>query len=390
MLKNTGVRTALKLSVAFLFSFVALEAILLIFNDAIFSNSFNVFDPDMGFRVRPYAWVGHDRANEFGFNDRDYPHERRPGTYRILFLSDSYNWMGGRYCNYTALLRRRFEAEFGTRVEVIDAGYSGTHTGEQLPLLKKFGLQYNPDLVVLGFDTGNDFFDAHPKRKRIVYGGALTDIYTDRNFYTTIWGQPLIFRSRLLLFLRERWLVYRYFKPAEPQRPRNPDLPAPVQPDPDCAAADAHLAVSLARDQYLELCHELLQFDDPQRAPIFRSFEKYIFDSLLEMRDVLARRRIGFMVAAYPASFQVDPELRKQILGHFGRQESDYDWDRAQNLLGLFCRENSIEFHDLLPVFRDAQSKGAMLYRYNDDHWSATGNELAARYFHDLLFNRIQ
>jgi hypothetical protein len=205
-----------------------LEALLLVFNDVIFWKSFYVFDSEMGFRVRPHTRVGNNLTNEFGFNDRDYPHERRPGSFRILIISDSYNWMGGLFCNYTALLRNRFQKELGNKVDVISAGYSQTHTAEQLAMLKKFGLQYNPDLVVLGFFTGNDFFDGHPYRKRIVYGGAVTDVYTNKSFYTTVLGKPLMLKSRLLLFLRERWLEYTHSGPAsvprEFQRPPRPSI----------------------------------------------------------------------------------------------------------------------------------------------------------------------
>ena len=43
-------------------------------------------------------------TNAFGFNDRDYPLERRPGTCRILVLGDSFSWAEGQRGNYTAIL----------------------------------------------------------------------------------------------------------------------------------------------------------------------------------------------------------------------------------------------------------------------------------------------
>ncbi len=119
--------------------------------------------------------------------------------------------MGGQENNYTALLEKSFDQDFGPgRVAVISAGYSQTHTAEQLIALEKFGLQYQPDLVVLGFFAGNDFYDADPDRRRIVVGAATTDIFLDRDFYHVILGQPLVFQSRLILYLREIWDVYRH------------------------------------------------------------------------------------------------------------------------------------------------------------------------------------
>jgi hypothetical protein len=54
-------------------------------------DSFFLFDPDLGYRVRPHA-LG---SNSLGFNDREYPVARTPGIPRIMVVSDSYNWMGG-------------------------------------------------------------------------------------------------------------------------------------------------------------------------------------------------------------------------------------------------------------------------------------------------------
>ena len=111
-------------------TFLAFEFLLLAFNDLIFQRALYMFDPDLGFKVRPYAVYGNERANEFGFNERDYPHGREPETFRVLILGDSFNWSGGQKGNYTALLDRRFEQEFGEgRVEIICAGYPQTHTG---------------------------------------------------------------------------------------------------------------------------------------------------------------------------------------------------------------------------------------------------------------------
>jgi hypothetical protein len=108
---------------------------------------------------------------------------------------------------------------------VINAGYPGTHTGEQLALLKKYGLQYQPDLVVLGFFVGNDFKDADLWRRRIVVGGATTDIDIREGQETTLFGQPLVPQSRLYLFLKEQWSTYKYLQAQ--QQPQNSLL---VQP----------------------------------------------------------------------------------------------------------------------------------------------------------------
>ncbi len=87
------------------------------------------------------------------------------------------------------------------------------HTVEQLAMLKKYGLQYNPDLVILGFFAGNDFRDADPNRKRIIVNDLYVDI--DRNKELIIFGYPIIAKSRLLLFIQQKYQVWHSLKKAK-------------------------------------------------------------------------------------------------------------------------------------------------------------------------------
>ena len=93
------------------------------------------------FRVR--AHFPNDEGtltNQFGFNDRDYPLRKPEGTFRILVVGDSFSWAGGLEGNYTALLERMFERRDGAhKIDIVNTGYPGTHTGEQLIMLKKYG-----------------------------------------------------------------------------------------------------------------------------------------------------------------------------------------------------------------------------------------------------------
>ena len=73
----------------------------------LFSGFFQ-YDPDLGFRVRP----GARGTTQFGFLDYDYPLERKPGTFRMLVLGDSYGWSGGRDGNYSAILERACQNHF--------------------------------------------------------------------------------------------------------------------------------------------------------------------------------------------------------------------------------------------------------------------------------------
>jgi len=375
-LKNSLI-FASKILLTMVLSFLALEFLLLVFNETVFRNSFFMYDYDMGFKVRPYTTWGAFKTNEFGFNDRDYPHERRPGTYRILILGDSFNWVGGQDGNYTAILERKFAAEFGDeQVEVINIGYPQTHTGEELVALKKYGLQYNPDLLVLGFFVGNDFFDAKRERKRIVVGSGLTDIDVSNGPEWTFMGQPLVLHSRLWLFLQEQWVTYKALRLAHAA----PPTPTPMAQ-----------SVSMPTEDYLQLEVHRMQVTNWDYAARLQPNVDYIYEQLADMQQVLAARQIEFIVAAYPDEFQVDEALRQAIAKQYNIDYNQgYQLDRPQGLVWQFCTDHQIEFYDLLPTFQQAHQAGQQLYLPNDSHWNQDGNELAAQYLFDKLIWKVR
>src|SRR5258708_5504885 len=130
-------------------------------------------------------------TNRFDLNDLDYTFAKTPDTSGMVVVGDSFGWASGLEGHYTALLERLFEdPDHAHKVDIFNTGSSGTHTGEQLIMLNKFGLQYNPDLVILGFFVGNDFRDADPNRKRIVVDGCLVDI--DKRYESRFLCYPII------------------------------------------------------------------------------------------------------------------------------------------------------------------------------------------------------
>lgn len=371
------------IAVVAVLALVVLETLLLVFNDYVFHSSFYVFDPDLGFRVRPYTSFGDDRTNEFGFNDRDYPHSRKPNTFRMVFLGDSFNWMGGLEKNYVSLVERKLEAEFGPdRVEVINAGYSQTHTGEQRGLLEKFGLQYNPDMVVLSCFAGNDFFDADPRRRRIAVGGGMIDVFADKDLYFVVFGQPVVFQSRLVLYLKEkmRSLSRHPLKIKNSRRSRD-------------GSGNLQLSSSnqrLLSDYYLNSLFLRTQFNRHDRMKEYDGHVKLISESVLAMQALCKEHSSEFAVAVFPDEIQVDAEVRAAFLSHYGLDPGGFDWNRAQSILGKLCEERGITFFDLSPTFLEATRAGQRCYLPNNGHWNDSGNELAARFFSTVLRTRIQ
>jgi len=365
-------KLSIKIALPVIFILISLEFLMIVFEPYLFKGFFE-YDPELGFRVRAHAPIGGTVTNQFGFNDRDYPLQKTPGVFRILVVGDSFSWAGGREGNYTALLERMFEQRDGThRIDVINGGYSATHTGEQLAMLRKFGLQYNPDLVVLGFFVGNDFVDADPDRKRIIVNGIFMDI--SRSHEHKFLGYPIILKSRLLLFVEQKYKVWTESRKAQNE-----------------AAAERAQPRTFSEDTYLEIERSRLEFfnTSPSRPKHLQANIDYIFQSISEMDALLKSRDIKLVVAIYPDEFQVNEPLLKAIFEKYKLKPEDYDLKLAQNLLKSFLESKGIPYVDFLERFQ-AEGKKQDLYVFRNTHWNGAGNQLAADILFEDLSKRVE
>jgi hypothetical protein len=340
------------------------------------------YDPDMGFRIRAYYPTGlydeasHDTVtNRFGFNAPDYPLAKTPGTFRILFVGDSFGWAGGLKGNYIGLLQQTFDAQNDSRrIEIINTGYPGTHTGEQLIMLRKFGLQYDPDLVILGFFAGNDFSDADPYRKRIVLNDSLYDI--DRRNELRLLGYPIVLQSRAYIFLQQKYAVYarnRQSKKEALEWARVTGQPAPTN--------------NLTEQTFYAVQNLKLKFFNKHTSDEeFRPNIELIFRSIAEMDELLKARHIPLLVAIYPDEMQVSRSQFETLVQRFGLNADDYDLDLAEKRLRGFLDTKGIPYIDLLDRFR-AEEEKQDLYYFRNTHWNQNGNRLAEEMIFDYLNN---
>jgi hypothetical protein len=349
---------------------VLVEIAMIVLEPYLFTG-FYQYDQDIGFRVRPQL----ERTNQLGFNDRDYPLRRQPGVFRILVIGDSFGWAGGMHGNYTALLEQKLsETARGRSVEVINASLPMSHTGDQLALLKKYGLRFEPHLVVLGFFAGNDFLDADPRRKRIV----VTDTYLDikRSREVTLFGYPIVRQSRLLAFVKQKYKIFR-------EGPRYDTSEQAEESSATQGTFSEETFLSLERDR-LEFCNLRSHARGTYAANI-----GYVFESLRAMRDMLSARGVPLLVAIFPDEFQVDDRLANAVFSHFKLDRNDYDLTLMQKALRDFLGAENIPYIDMLERFRQA-ARQERLYRVRDSHWNQAGNRLAAAILQESLTPAIE
>lgn len=160
---------------------------------------------------------GHVVITEHGFRGVRVPETKPAGTLRVAVLGDS----------YTEARQVALEDSFGVRleaglngchdapVEVLAFGVSGYGTAQQRVLLEHRVWDFDPDVVIVAFLTGNDIADNHPALRvsgdpapyYVFEDGSLVldDSFTDgedfrRRIEGGVW-RDLRRRSRLLRML---------------------------------------------------------------------------------------------------------------------------------------------------------------------------------------------
>ncbi len=142
--------------------------------------SFGTPDPDLGWGNRPNAegWFRKEnpagvyvRLNSYGMNDKEHPAAKPVGVYRVAVLGNSYTEAfqvpnDQAYWRIAEQEMRRC-APAGKTVEVLNFGVSGYGTAQDLILLEKKVLAFQPDLVILGFLTGGDVWYNHRKLQKM-------------------------------------------------------------------------------------------------------------------------------------------------------------------------------------------------------------------------------
>jgi hypothetical protein len=108
-------------------------------------------DAQLGWRLPPG-----NGNNMLGLRNREIG-PKPPNTCRILFLGDSLLYYGELASKRTYL--EEVEARLGSRYEIINAGVPGYTTYQELEMLRRYGYDFEPDIVFLGFVL-NDLF--HP------------------------------------------------------------------------------------------------------------------------------------------------------------------------------------------------------------------------------------
>ena len=283
-------------------------------------------------------------TNSYGFRDEPLDDD---GRKRILAVGDSFAWGFG--VDYDQTYLALLEREAGTRI--IKTGVCGYGTWHAAKIFEKYGRDLKPDVVLLNFFIGNDFYENMGVRNLTISDGRFLEIPpTDASMIhkTITWLRG---RVRLVEF------VINKIKTA----PRLHNLVKKA---------------GLAGDQIIG---ELDLFSTEQKPQVTEAYQV--------TRDIIEKlnadvKQIGakLFVAIIPAKNQIDLRRFEKELGEIKLDADKFDILQPNRQLISMLENMKIEYIDLTPVFSEHRKSEPEqpLYFAIDKHWNSAGHALAA------------
>lgn len=117
------------------------------------SSSYVIFDPELGWTIRPNGSKRGYRTNRHGIRaSREYALEAPPGTLRLAAFGDSFTHASDVPNGET--WHRRME-EMNPKIEVLNFGVPGFEPGQALLRYRRDGVKFHPHVVLIGFMSEN-------------------------------------------------------------------------------------------------------------------------------------------------------------------------------------------------------------------------------------------
>jgi hypothetical protein len=269
---------------------------------------------------------------------------------------------------FTTLLEKALQ-ETNPGAEVINFGVSGYQPDEYLSLLKWHGVQFRPDLVLLGFYVGNDLLPA--EGSDMIVAGQRYKAHINGNWVHDhlAWDHWYLYHNLNYVYrVGTGRLRHLMGMPEQGFWDIGPGAAQTGHSKPPFSGWNgAYLRIIQSRgDQYLK-----------EDTPDFEYRWRHTRATLEEINRLLRSHGIPWSLVLLPAEEQVDRELQRVYLESIDAPPKRYDFEKPQRLLDAWGKANGVPIIDLAPVFRPEVAHGR-LYIANDFHWNEAGHALAA------------
>ncbi len=309
-------------------------------------------DPVAGYINTPnrtFRWHGAEydfttTTNRFGFRDDPYEDDNRP---LVMALGDSFAWGFG--VDYDQVYLTMLENSASTRI--IKAGVCGYGTYHAAKILEKFGTDFKPDVVMLNFFIGNDFYENMGVRDLTISNGRFIEIPPEEASVT----------HKTITWLRGRVRLVEFVINKIKTSPRLYNIVKKA---------------GLAGDQIIG---ELDLFSVEQNPQVTKAYQA-TQNILSNLNKSVSELGAKLTVVIIPAKSQVDPARFERELANLRLDFDKFNLDNPNRQLIDMLDAMGIEYIDLTPGFLEYRQNNPerTLYFKVDKHWNSAGHALAA------------
>ena len=291
---------------------------------------FHTSDPNLGWKLKPGAsgeWNKEGaslvQVNSEGLRDREHTKAKPPNTLRVAVVGDSFT--EGIHVPVEQTFWSKLERKLGNceavkgkkNVEVINFGVMGYGTAQELVMLRQKVWDYNPDIVVLAFFTGNDIINNSPKLEYDLY----------RPFFVYDASGKLVpdmsFRNRAPVDRNERTVSFVDRLPG--WMVNNSRILQVTK------KADLYLKKWLLSDDFTIL--NLKNFKPPEDAA-WQDAWRVTEGLIVTMRNEVVQKNADFLLVVIGTANQVNPDatVRKKLMQENNIQDWFYPDKRLEKL----------------------------------------------------------
>ncbi len=285
------------------------------------------------FRLNPGYKGEYPEVNSLGFHDHEFDRGKSAGIKRIMALGDSTTF--GRTSleeSYPEQLEQILNRD-GKKYLVINAGFGGYSTRNEMNFLKYYGMDVKPDTVILGFFTGNDIFGNTDKQYLFARNGVVFPVSFKNAEENMNYLRVLSRKSRLFSRLDE------LINPVEKLE----------------RAMGKHI-VRMMIDSIIK-ARKLGLIDDSGFVSNMQDFYRTVSSyscSVEEIRETQVHDELTALLNEYILSDGNRPETISRILKHYiskvGMDETAADLDGRLKFLNIQLRRSDIYYPDYLPA----------------------------------------
>lgn len=329
--------------------------------------------PNSTCRSKTKEWDIEFKVNSLGLRDSEYSIEKPENTYRILMLGDSFTEGYGVQLKdiFSKIVEEKLNLQDKERFEVINTGITGYSPLLEYLYLKKYGLEFDPDLVVMNFSM-TDFYDD------LIYGDKELLVEKDKLFKeeipSTTW-MPSI-SQKIKWWLHQNLVLYDFLV-LRLKRIVNPGVYKKNIIDFEKGNIQSD-QFAITREEINEKDYVLLLENSTE--------------NLLKIKQLLTENNIGFALVIIPYGHQVNDREWRKGRDFWGFEKGKIYSNQSISDLVDFAIANKIEILDLLPIYKKASRffwDGNYYYPY-DGHWNKKGHQLAAEKIYEFIYPIIK